>query len=64
MQHVISAPRGDETLLDTRASPASAVVLAMKWLFNGYKDVQIVGSNGRVHDVNLAQQRLRRSLRL
>lgn len=64
MRYVISASCGGEMRSDTRVSPASAVVLAMKWLSEGFKDVQIVGPKGHSHDVNSAQKRLSRGLRL
>lgn len=64
MRYVISASCGDETRSDTRVNPASAVVLAMKWVHEGFTNVKITSQNGRTHSVAAAQHRLSRGLSL
>lgn len=64
MAYTIQAERAGQPVMETRNSPASAVVLAMKWTEHGFQAVQIVSTEGRTHDVKSARQRLARGLRL
>ncbi len=64
MSYTIKGEQGGNRVVATRNSPASAVVLAMKWAENGYQSIRIVNRDGRAHDVSGARQRLARGLRL
>ncbi len=64
MTYMIQAEQDGKRIVATRTSPASAVVLAMKWVENGLTSVQILSEAGRAHDVSGAQRRLARGLRL
>jgi len=64
MAYRIQAERDGQSVVASRNSPASAVVLAMKWTESGLQAVMIVNEAGRSHDVRAAQRRLVHGLRL
>lgn len=64
MPYMIQAEQEGERIVATRNSPASAVVLAMKWTEKGLQAVVILTESGRRHDVSAAQKRLIHGLKL